>query len=179
VIEGGRWRCRIHASSVFSLVLFFVFGLGVTSAYEWGLQARLFPWVIGVPGLLLSIWQFARDSLYRGESYPSESHSGVMDLPVDQSVPLSVVWLRAARASSWILGLFFAVWVLGFIVSIPFFILLYIKLEAREGLGISLLTALSMLVFIIVVFHLVLSVPWPQGAFPQLEESLLRLVDAL
>ena len=177
--ERGPLRCRIHASSLFSLANFMFFGFAMVTAYEWEIQARLFPWVIGVPGLLLSIWQFAKDSLYRGESYPFEEHSGIMDLPVDRSVPLSVVWWRASRAASWILGLFFAVWLLGFIVSVPLFVLLYIKLEARAGLGVSLIAAASMLIFIVGVFHLVLSVPWPQGAFPHVEESLLQLIDAL
>jgi len=177
--EPGRLKFRIHANSFFSFVIVLIFGIGVITALEWDLQARLFPWVIGIPGLLLSLWQFAKDSLYRSAWLPSDDHFGIMDLPVDRDVPLSVVWWRALRATGWILGLVFAVWLLGFIVSMPLFILLYIKLEAREGLRISLLTAASMLVFIIVVFHLVLSVPWPQGAVPQLEESLLRLVDAL
>ncbi len=175
----GFLRCRIHASSIFSLGIFSVFAVAILTAYEWGAQARLFPWVIAIPGLLLSCWQFAMDSFYRGESYQAQDAPGIMDLPVDRSVPLSVVWWRAARAASWILGLFVGVWLFGFILSTPVFVLLYLKMEARERLGASLAVAASMFLFIITVFHLILNVPWPQGVFPQLEEALIRSIEAL
>ena len=175
----GPLRFRMCGSSFFSLAIFLVFAFGIATAYSWGFQARLFPWVIGVPGLLLSIWQFAKDSFHRGDAGPLESHLGVMDLPVDRSVPLSIVWSRALRAAGWILGLFFAIWLLGFIVGVPLFVLIYLKLEAQEGVRVSLIAAASMFIFIIGVFHMVLSVPWPQGAFPRLEEILLHWVDAL
>ena len=49
---------------------------------------------------------------------------GAMDLPVDRSVPVSVVAKRAANTFLWILGLFAAVWLVGFVLSVPLFVFL-------------------------------------------------------
>jgi hypothetical protein len=103
----------------------------------------------------------------------------MMDLPVDRSVPLSVVAIRAVTAAFWIFGLFAVIWLFGFVVSVPLFVFLYLKLQARESLWISLMSSVSILLLLIGVFHLVLSVPWPRGVFPQAEELILAWLDRL
>jgi len=49
-----------------------------------------------------------------------------------------------------------------------------LTVQAREKLWIATVYAVSMLAFIIGVFHVILSVPWPEGVFPQLEQLILQ-----
>lgn len=47
-------------------------------------------------------------------------------------------------------------------------------LQAREKLRVGVVYSIGMLIFIIGVFHIILSVPWPEGVFPHLEQFILQ-----
>jgi hypothetical protein len=171
-------KFRFNPGAIFTLIVLVTFGIGVYTASDWRIQARLFPWVIGIPGLFLCFGQLVRDFIQRGDG-ASDDTRGMMDLPVDRSVPGSVVVSRALNTLVWILGFFAAIWLVGFVVSVPLFVLLYLKLQAGEKFWLSLAYSVSMLVLVIGLFHLVLSIPWPEGVFPQAEEIILDWVERL
>jgi hypothetical protein len=166
----GPVKFRFQASGVFTLVMVGIFGTAVFTAGQWQFEiARVFPWAIGIPALLLCLSQLYLD-LFR----PTEvGKSGFMDLPVDHTVPVSVVIRRASNIFGWIIGLFLGTWLVGLIVIVPVFIVLYLSLQAREKWWVILAYTLGMIVFMIGVFHLVLTVPWPEALFPQLEQAIL------
>ena len=165
---------KFDFASLFTLLFFAIFALGVFTAREWQIQARLFPWVVGFPVLALCTYQLFKDLFVRQEASDEAEVLGFMDLPVDRSVPVSVVIKRAMNIFAWILGLFAAIWLIGFVVSVPMFVFLYLVVQAREKLWIATVYAIGMLAFIIGVFHVILSVPWPEGAFPQLDQFILQ-----
>jgi hypothetical protein len=98
----------------------------------------------------------------------------MMDLPVDRSVPMSLVIRRAVKTFLWIVGLFAAVRLVGFVVAVPLFVLLYLKFQGDENLWLSLKCSAAMALLLVAVFHLVLNVPWPEAVFPQLEAVILE-----
>ncbi len=103
----------------------------MVTAWEWQFRvAQIFPWAVGIPGLILCVAQLFLDV---SRPQPVES-SGFMDLPVDRSVPVSVVIRRATTIFAWILGLFSSIWLFGFVVSVALFIVLYLTLQAGEKL---------------------------------------------
>jgi hypothetical protein len=154
------------------LILLIFFG-GVFTARQWQFQARLFPWTIGIPALLLCIAQLAMDLFRTTESDNSDDVSGLMDLPVDRSVPVSVVVHRAVNSFGWVIGFMLVIWLIGFIISVPLFVLLYLLIQAREKLWVSLVYTGAMLIFLLGVFHQVLHIPWPPGVFPGPQEMIL------
>jgi len=170
-------RFKFNAGVFFTLFVLAVFAVGVYAAADWQIQARLFPWVIGIPALVMCVMQLFGDFFRRGDANEQDVH-GAMDLPVDRSVPIAVVVKRAINSFGWVLGLFAAIWIVGFVVAVPLFIFLYLIWQAREKLWISTAYCVSMLVFIVGVFHLILNVPWPEGLFPQAEEWILRRVES-
>jgi hypothetical protein len=85
---------------------------------------------------------------------------------------------RAVTSFSWILGLFAAIWVVGFVVAVPLFVFIYLSLQARERLWISSTYAIGILGLIVGVFHLILNVPWPEGVLPQAEQLILGMVES-
>jgi TctA family transporter len=171
--ERARIGFKLNFASLFTFVFFLIFAFGIFTAREWQIQARLFPWVVGVPALVLCAVQLFSDFFIRRETSESDETLGFMDLPVDRSVPLSIVFTRAVNTFGWIIGLFATIWLIGFVISVPLFVFLYLILQAREKLWVGLVYSVVMLVFIIGVFHMVLSVPWPEGVFPQAEELIL------
>jgi len=170
-------RFKFNAGVFFTLFVLAVFAIGVYTAADWQIQARLFPWVVGIPGLVLCAMQLFGDFFRRGDANEQDVH-GAMDLPVDRSVPVAVVVKRAVTSFSWILGLFAAIWVVGFVVAVPLFVFTYLSLQARERLWISSTYAIGILGLIVGVFHLILNVPWPEGVLPQGEQLILGMVES-
>jgi TctA family transporter len=165
---------KFDFASLFTLLFFVIFAGAVFTARDWQLQARLFPWVVGFPILALCTYQLFKDLFVRTEASDEAEALGFMDLPVDRSVPVSIVIQRALNIFGWILGLFAMIWLIGFVVSVPLFVLLYLILQAREKTWIAIVYMIGMLAFIIGVFHVILSIPWPEGVFPQLEQFILQ-----
>jgi len=171
-------RLRINPGALFTLFILLLFFGGVLTARQWQFQARLFPWTVGFPILLLCVAQLAMDLFRATESDNSDDLSGLMDLPVDRSVPVSVVIRRAINTFGWFIGFFLVIWLIGFIIAVPLFVFLYLFIQAREKLRISLIYTGAMLVFLIGIFHQVLHIPWPPGVFPAPQENVLGWIDS-
>ena len=170
-------RVRVNPGALFTLMILLLFFGGVLTAWQWQFQARLFPWTIGIPALLLCVAQLAMDLFRKTEADNPDDVSGLMDLPVDRSVPVSVVISRAINSFGWFLGFFLVIWLIGFIIAVPLFVFLYLFIQAKEKLRISLIYTGSMLMFLIVIFHEVLHIPWPPGVFPVPQEKILGWID--
>ena len=166
-------RFRFNPGALFTLLILLIFFGGVFTARQWQFQARLFPWTIGIPALLLCVAQLAMDLFRTTESDNSDDVSGLMDLPVDRGIPVSVVVRRAVNSFGWIIGFMLVIWLIGFIISVPLFVLLYLLIQAREKLWVSLVYTGAMLIFLLGVFHQVLHIPWPPGVFPGPQEMIL------
>jgi len=167
-------KLRANPGALFTVVmLLLMLGL-VMSAKQWQYQARLFPWAIGIPTLLLCFLQLGLD-LFKTKS--ANDTAGMMDLPVDRSVPVSVVVKRAVNIFGWIFGLFLCIYLIGFIISVPLFLVLYLSIQARESWNVTVTYALVMFLFLIGVFEMVLHIPWPPGVFDGPQEFILGLVE--
>ncbi len=169
-------KFRADPGALLTLVLLLLFFGGVFTAREWELRARLFPWVIGIPTLFLCVAQLAMDLFQAKRLDDPDDVRGLMDLPVDRSVPVSVVVLRAVNTFGWIIGFFVVIWFIGFIISVPLFVLLYLTIQAREKLWVSLVYTGAILIFLIVLFHQILHVPWPPGVISGPEEVILNWI---
>ncbi|MFQ5918293.1 MAG: tripartite tricarboxylate transporter TctB family protein [Candidatus Binatia bacterium] len=169
-------RFRFNPGALFTLLILLIFFGGVFTARQWQFQARLFPWTIGIPALLLCFAQLAMDLFRTTESDNPDDVSGLMDLPVDRGVPVSVVVRRAVNIFGWVIGFFLVIWLIGFIISVPLFVLLYLLVQAREKLWVSLTYTGAMLIFLIVIFHQVLHIPWPPGVFPGPQDAIIRWI---
>jgi len=171
-------RFKFNPGGIFTLLFFAVFTIGVINADNWEIHARLFPWVIGIPAIVLCLGQLMSDFFGRRKS-GEEDTRGMMDLPVDRSVPTSIVIRRALNTFLWLCGLFVATRLIGLVIAVPLFILLYLKLQAGEKLWLSLKCGAAIALLLLGVFHLVLNVPWPEAVFPQLEEFILEQVESI
>ena len=155
---------------MFTLVIFVLVCAGVVTARGWPAQARLFPLVVGLAAASMCAAQLFLD-LFRVSTGDA---ARVMDLEAERGVPGHVVARRAADIFGWILGLLTSIWVIGFLLTVPLFMWLYLALRGRAGWRLCLgYTALAVTV-LLGVFHYTLHIPWPQGWVAGPQDALLQ-----
>ena len=169
-------KFRANPGAFLTLLILAVFFAAVYTAGQWQYQARLFPWSIGIPAVLLCVIQLCLDLFRIGDSADGDDHASVMDLPVDRGVPVSVVVRRAANTFGWIGGFFLVIWLVGFIITVPLFVFLNLTIQAREKLSVSLIYTGAMLIFLLGLFHFILHIPWPAGVIAGPQDFILGLI---
>jgi len=143
------------ASLALSILLMIVSGYGVIAATAWPLKAALFPLVIGVPLFCLAaaeaLWTLFGTDPANGEVRDFQLSIGKDTLR------------RTLVAAGWIFAFFAAIVLLGFPISVPLFVFLYLKLQGREGWGISIAITLGTWAVFYGLFDLLLHLPFPAG----------------
>ena len=164
------FRFHLSAPAVLTVAILLLVLAGVVTARGWPPQARLFPLVVGLVASALCVAQLFLD-LFRVRV---EGAARIMDLEAERNVPGREVARRAADIFGWILGLLAAIWVIGFLLSVPLFMWLYLALRGRAGWGLCLgYTALALAV-LLGVFHYTLHIPWPEGMVAAPQAVLLQ-----
>src|SRR5262245_57594505 len=119
-------------------------GYAVFAAYGWPKKAALFPLAIGIPLFVLAliepVWAF------RGKE------------GIEESLPRG-----SARPWAWMVGFLALIVLLGFPIAVAAFLLVYLKVQAKEGWLFSIvLTALVWGAFH-GLFDMMLHLPFPAG----------------
>ena len=152
---------KVRPAAIFSFCALIFFIVFVYQAQEWRLQARLYPWAIGIPMLVLAVIQVILDLKGGGDKKPSESTP--MDYQFTKDIDPIVARRRAINIFCWILGFLMGVWLLGFNITVPLLVFSYLKIQSSESWGISVgLTAAAWLVFYFLFVRL-LTLPFPDG----------------
>lgn len=149
-----------------SLFALFILGIFVYVVYQakfgFGAEeprAALFPWVIGLPSLLIAIYVFVKDALQSTRKVKVEEAVLYSEPEVDPIVARQ----RALSMGSWIVGFFLAIWILGFVPASAIATFLYLKFGASEKWPISLALTAACWLFFFGVFGYGLQLPFPQG----------------
>lgn len=144
--------------SLFALFLALIFAYVVYEAYcGYGADFRsaaLFPRVIGIPGLLLSLVVLAtelRQALRR-------------NVPVASTSDLRSAQRRTLSMLGWLTGFFGGIWLFGFVAAAPLMTFLYLKINAHEKFVMSVGVALLSWMFFYGVFRWAIQLPFPTGA---------------
>ncbi len=141
---------------IFGFFVVVLFAWGLWEAREWGFRARLFPWALGFTGLAFALMQLDLDitGFFR---------KGSIGLPKEVDNETALVVRRTAGITGWLLGFFFAIWLLGFSMAVPVATFLYLKAGAKEKWPISIVLTLVAFGSFYGLFVYSLSVPFPQG----------------
>jgi hypothetical protein len=145
------------ASLVLALGVMAISGYGVIAAWFWPWKAALFPLVIGIPLFVLS----AAEALW--VVLGTTERAEVQDFQISQELPEREILRRSAVAAGWILAFFAAILLLGFSLSVPLFVFLYLKVQGKESWLLSVVFAAVAWGFFYGLFDQLLHLPFPQG----------------
>jgi len=150
----------VHFSkkALFSVVVVITLALALFQSRNFGYRAGLFPWVIGIPTLLLALAQLGKDMF--GREKPKGSLAA-WEIATD--VPPEVARQRTVSILIWTIGFFIAIWLLGFSYSIPVSMILYLKLAGKEKWPMTIAVTFFTWLFIYGLFERALSIPFPEG----------------
>jgi len=122
-------------------------------------RAALFPWVIGLPGLLLAIYVFIKDSAQTKRQIKVTGTALYREPEVDPIIERQ----RTVAIGCWIVGFFLAIWILGFIPACAIATFLYLKFGAGETWPVSLALTVACWLFFFGLFDYALQLPFPNG----------------
>jgi heme/copper-type cytochrome/quinol oxidase subunit 4 len=147
---------------VLSILLVVFFSIFAYTAKDWRLQARLYPWAVGIPMLVLALVQVVLD--LKGIGPKKNQNDAPVDVQFAERADPVVARRRTLNIFSWIVGYIIAIWLIGFFYSVPLLVFLYLKVQSRERWPLSIaLTAIAW-IFFWALFDRLLHLPFPQGA---------------
>jgi putative tricarboxylic transport membrane protein len=152
----GARGWRLDGTLAFDLALVLLFAAALWLSRRFDVRAGLFPWTIIVTALVLAVIHTARDLTSRPSTREPDARDGrsAPDSPGETR--------RTAAICAWILGLYAAIWLLGFSLATLVTTVLYLR-TARERWPISLGLSLAGFAFVYGLFEKGLSVPFPPG----------------
>jgi hypothetical protein len=125
------------------------------------MQARLYPWAIGIPMLILAFVQVILD--LKGYKAKETSDGAPVDFQFTQTIDPAVARKRAITMFAWLLGFFLLVWLLGFEYGIPLMVFGYLKIQSNESWVLSTILTVLAFAFFWILFVKLLTLPFPQG----------------
>ena len=151
-----------RAELLFCFLLFALLAGALAIALGWNQRAGLFPWIVLVPTLALTLWQLVDDA--RGKTTRPAAVIGdqgeAAALEADLTAPAMV--RRQLLIAGWIVAFFLMIWLLGFTVGGTLATLAYLRFR-REGWRVSLVYSLLTFLLLDVVFRQLIRVPFEPG----------------
>jgi hypothetical protein len=155
---------KIRPPALFSLCALIFFIVWVYYAQEWRLQARLYPWAIGFPMVLLAFIQVILDLKGYKAKEPSDGAPPVrMDFQFTKEIDARTSRNRALIMFAWLFGFFVLIWLFGFHIGIPLMVFSYLKFQSNESWKLSIIMTAIAFVFFYTLFVKLLTLPFPEG----------------
>lgn len=152
---------KIRPAAIFSFCALIFFILFVYQAQEWRLQARLYPWAIGIPMIILAIIQVILD--LKGVRAKQPSDGAPVDFQFSTDVDPAVARRRTINIFAWILGFFAGIVLLGFTITIPLLVFSYLKFQSGESWLLSIVLSVCAWLIFYGLFVRLLNLPFPEG----------------
>jgi hypothetical protein len=132
----------------------------IIAATEWPFKTALFPLIISVFVFFGSMAEFL---LTLSESKESVSKQGAVDFQLSEDIDQALATRRTLVGFAWIIGFFLLILFFGFVIAVPLMVFLFLKIQAKERWGISLLLTGLALFFFFGLFVWLLNTPFPAG----------------
>ena len=150
---------RFQPRTILTLFFILLFGYVVYAAWDMPIQAKLYPWTVGIIALTLLAYQFVREIMPSDEGNSRET--GV-DIDFTDEEASKAGKRKALELFGWLYGFALLLWLLGFFVSVPLMVLAYmVRHKESMVMTISLPVGCGLTTWII--FGHFLHLPFPPG----------------
>jgi hypothetical protein len=151
---------RYSGKHLMSLCLMIIAVGVMITAMKWPFKTALFPVIVSsflffgaMADLLLNLF---------GKKEMAFKQGGA-DFQLSKDIDPALATHRTLLAFAWIIGFFLLILFFGFLIAAPLMVFLFLKIQARERWGISLLLTGSALVFFFGLFVWILDTPFSEG----------------
>jgi len=151
---------RYSGKHLMSLCLMIIAVGVMITAMKWPFKTALFPVIVSIflffgamADLLLNLFG-KKEMAFK---------QGVADFQLSEDIDPALANRRTLLAFAWIIGFFLLILFFGFLIAVPLMVFLFLKIQARERWGISLLLTGSALVFFLGLFVWILDTPFSAG----------------
>jgi hypothetical protein len=141
-----------------------VFGAAVAlTALKWPFRSALFPVATGTLVFFMALAESLLGLFGGSEDAAKQGALGVkLSDDMDHLDP-ALIFNRTVTTFAWILGFFLMIIFFGFSISVPLMVFLYLKVQSKEGWGLSLILTGATLIFFYGLFVWLLETPFPEG----------------
>jgi hypothetical protein len=148
----------------FGLFLALYFGFIVIAAKDFRPADLFFPFIVGIPAVVLTVIQICVDIRLtrKAEEADSQEEDFIDIAPDTLDIPPKVARARALRFLCWIVGLYLGIWIVGFKIAGPLFFLFFLRYEARARWLLNIALSGLSIWLIFYYFEHLLSVFWPK-----------------
>ena len=151
---------RYNAKHLMNLCLMAI-GVGVViAAVNWPFKTAFFPLMVSIflffgatADLLLNV--------FGGKE--AAAKQGPVDFQLSEDIDPALATRRTLISFAWIIGFFLLILLFGFTIAVPLLVFLFLKVQAKERWGISLLLTGSSLVFFFGLFVWLINIPFSEG----------------
>ena len=150
---------RFQPRSALTLAFIGLFAYVVVSSSDMPLEAKLYPWTIGIIALVLLTYQLFREIL---PPYKSEPDQTGVDIDFTDEEASKVGKRRALEVFGWMYGFAVLLWLIGFYIAIPLMVLAYM-LRHKETLVMTILLPSGTGFATWYIFGHLLHLPFPPG----------------
>ena len=121
-----------RGDTILACIFLGIFLVVVLVATGYNRKARLMPLVVGVPGLVLSVGEVARQVLRKREPRLKETAARGTD-----------EYQKTLRAIGWMVLLVALIWILGFTIGLPLFSMLFMKARKESWVTSIIITLIG------------------------------------
>jgi hypothetical protein len=190
-------RPRFAWQQLFPIALLCLFGVMITEAVSWNPLARIVPLIVGSGAILFCSLVLVTDLFKRGAGKQSSLDEIAkaqvqqkMHMDIKSSIshlPVRTLLLRGGMFFGWMVLFLISMATIGIIMTVPLFIVAFMRLEAHEPWRLVVPMAAIMCVFIYYLFDQTLAIPWPPTVladyfpddFPNLQIWVVRAASVI
>ena len=134
-----------------------VFGFMLLESNKWSSGVALLPRIASGFGMIVLV-------IYAVQRFrPHRARGQIMDMGFDEEgLERAVVIERTLRFVLTTAAFFAAIWLIGFHVAVPIYMVLYLMIYGKVRWWAAVLSAIGFLIFMVVAYDIVIRTTWPE-----------------
>ena len=151
----------LNIKVIFAFIITLSFAYGVYEPRSYDFLAKIFPLYVSLVLVVLAVINLIQE-INNSLKKSQKVDSGIGDLDAEWDIPMTEVWKRMAFYVGLILILYVSTWIIGYPLSIMFFIILFYRNITKTSWLAAGIAGLAGIGFLALTSKL-LNMEWPEG----------------